>query len=198
MSFSRKSEAWRCLVLYLLPVCPAVSRGCGIGYGAPSSLTKGKASQAAKLKRWLVCQMDNPPTQDLPRSVKNLCVIGNAISFMHSSHWYGGRLLWRCSGNSSGASYTKCGRWSVGSRCWNGEVGRFEACGGWWVRMISYVAPSVNLTFSVKRHAVNPSSFVFNSGVWIVSFTWSSSAKGLIAGNFLVLTVLVSSQVSAA
>lgn len=62
--------------------------------------------------------------------------------------------------------------------------------------MISCVGRSGTLTFGVKRHAVNSSSLVFNSGFWIVSLPWSSALKVFVATDPLVLTVLVSSYVS--
>ena len=62
--------------------------------------------------------------------------------------------------------------------------------------MISCVGRSGTLTFGVKRHAVNSSSLVFDSGFWIVSLPWSSAIKVFVATDPLVITVLVSSYVS--
>ena len=62
--------------------------------------------------------------------------------------------------------------------------------------MISCVGRSGNLTFGVKRHAINSSSHVFNSGFWIVSLPWSSAIKVFVESDPPAITVFVSSYVS--
>ena len=62
--------------------------------------------------------------------------------------------------------------------------------------MISCVGRSGNLTFGVKRHAINSSIHVFNSGFWIVSLFWSSAIKVFVASDPPAITVFVSSYVS--